>query len=141
MRTKFHLGNPSSFSDCQILYAYKDGLASYGALRFCSKELRTNLPHIASAVHADMTQDFPMQEEIQEFEELIETVRDRLVEFVNKSEIDEKLKEVLVEKVRKIGILFTTRESLEKEFFEEAHRKLDLEKSEKYIDSILQLKK
>jgi signal recognition particle GTPase len=116
-------------------------LQSYESLRFCAAELRHTLPHIASALHADLVSELPLHEEIQRFEELIEMVRNELIEWVTESDVDQKLKDMLIEKLRKIGVSFTTRESLEKESFEEAHRYLQLDKSDKYIDSVVETKK
>jgi hypothetical protein len=111
-------------------FKYKIHFQSYDAIRFCSKELRTHLPHIASAVFADSTDDQEIKKEIQRFEGMIESTRDELINWVNESEVNQTLKDVLTDKLRKVGISFTTRESLEKDSFEEAHRNLKWERIE-----------
>jgi hypothetical protein len=55
--------------------------------------------------------------------------------------LDAKIKEHMFEKLRKIGISFTTRESLEKDSFEEAHQALAGLYREKYINSVAGMKK
>jgi hypothetical protein len=124
-----------------FIYTYENGHASYEALRFCVKELREYLPHIASALHSDLTSELPIRDEIDNFEKLIETVRNELIEWVQESKIGQKFKDILVEKLRKIGVTFTTRESLDKESFEEAHRHLQLDKFDSYFKAVAEIKK
>lgn len=128
MSKKYQVGNPLSPypKPYHLIYTYEGGHSTYEALRFCSKELRTHLPHIASAVFADMTSELTVQQEIQRVEGFIELVRTELIEWVNESEIDQSAKDVLAEKLEKVGVSFTTRESLERESFEEAHKGLEL---------------
>ena len=78
---------------------------------------------------------------MQRFEALVETVRDELIEWVQESEIDQKLEDILIEKLRKVGALFTTRESLERDSFEEAHQNLQLTNFNTYTESVADVKK
>lgn len=58
---------------------------------------------------------------------MIEVAREEFIRWVNESNVNQTLKDILIEKLRKLGISFTTHESLDKDFFEEAHKSLNWE--------------
>jgi len=143
MQKRYQIGtNPTSpiAHSYHFIYTYDNGHATYGALKFCAADLRHHLPHIGSAVHADLTSNFPIHTEIQRFEELIEVTREELIEWLGESDVEQELKDILMEKLKKTGISFTTRESLEKESFEESHRQLNLDGQKHYIDGVVEMK-
>ncbi|KAI6197181.1 hypothetical protein M3Y94_01194200 [Aphelenchoides besseyi] len=125
-----------------FIFTYGNGgHASYEALRFCSRDLRENLPDIASAVLARMVIKQPLNEEIQRFEGLIEATRNELIELLSHLSIPQSLRVVLMEKIRKIGISFSTRETLENDLFEEAHEDLNVDEAESYVDNVADQKR
>lgn len=114
---------------------------TYESIHFCVRDLRTNLPDVASALLSELTAKYSLKDEIQRVEGMIESARNELVELVSHLPTSQSAKNTLMEKVRKIGVSFSIRESVEKDLFEEVHRELSVDEDEVYVDIIADQRK
>ncbi|KAI6228613.1 hypothetical protein M3Y99_01201700 [Aphelenchoides fujianensis] len=139
LQSKYRIGRPDGHTSSSYNFVFTyggGGHATYESIHFCVRDLRANLPDIASAVLSDLTSKYSMDEEIQRVEGMIEAARNELVELVSHLPTSQSAKSVLMEKVRKIGVSFSTRESVDKDLFEEVHRELSVDEEEVYVDVV-----